>query len=176
MRGVRRILFPCQRGSVPFFAADRSVLRSFTGGFTPATRKGHQTNHVGNKPEDADDDRYSEVDFPHEVKKVLQVIYEAIKPLEELNENFDCSFQDVDHLVVKSTRGNFEFKPDYHNSNLVVKSYITGYLNYRFEPAPRSANGVTGAGHWLSIKDGHDMRGLVTRDLLKHCAGCVQFD
>ena len=30
-------------------------------------------------------------------------------------------------------------------------------------------------GLWLSVQDGHDMRGLVTRDLLRHCRGCPNF-
>jgi len=30
-------------------------------------------------------------------------------------------------------------------------------------------------GRWLNVRDGHDARGLITRDLLRHAAGCTRF-
>lgn len=53
--------------------------------------------------------------------------------------------------------------------NLVFTGYWchTGRTSrYRFDHAQ---------GRWLSSEDGHDLEGIVTRDLLRQCAGCPDF-
>jgi hypothetical protein len=43
---------------------------------------------------------------------------------------------------------------------------MSGVITYKFDPDTRE---------WLSEKDGHDMRGMVTRDILRVYRGCPDF-
>jgi hypothetical protein len=102
-------------------------------------------------------------DFRKEVTAMIKRMQVAIEPMVKQNDNFKVYFAEENHLVVETSRGNFDFRPDYKEGWLVLKSYISGYQNYRFDPEE---------GQWLSVKDNHDMRGLVIRDLIHHCVGC----
>ena len=114
------------------------------------------------------------VDFRAEAEKILDQLFVAIKPLEEINPNFQCQISSVHNstdsiktLVVETKRGNFKFTPDLGKKILVFQSYITGYHNYAYDHENHL---------WLSNKpDKHDLRGMVTREFLRHCTGCPQF-
>ena len=84
--------------------------------------------------------------------------------------NFECFNTEEDGkkmVFVRIVRGDFKFTPNPADETLVFQSYISGYHNYAFDAESKL---------WLSIKsDRHDLRGMVTRDFLRHCTGCIQF-
>ena len=55
---------------------------------------------------------------------------------------------------------------DYDEEILRVGSPMSGNYQYYYDLQQKL---------WLGTSDGHDMRGLVTRDLLRHCTGLPQF-
>lgn len=124
-----------------------------SGSSTPFTRKSRKNNLVG------------AFSFNEEYNKALIQISSAMKPLKELNANFEVKLEN-EMLEISTLRGKLVVKSDLEEQQLIVVSYLSGYHKYAFEPEERL---------WLSIKDNHDMRGLITRDLLRHCAGCAQF-
>ena len=108
--------------------------------------------------------------YKQEMEAILLQLFSSIKPLESLNTNFEClnSEEDGKKIVfVRTVRGDFKFTPNPVDETLVFQSYISGYHNYSFDTESKL---------WLSIKsDRHDLRGMVTRDFLRHCTGCIQF-
>ena len=108
--------------------------------------------------------------YQQEVDAIMFQLHKSIKPLEPLNTNFECLNLEEDGkkvLLVRTLRGDFKFNPNHDDSTLVFQSYISGYHNYSFDTESKL---------WLSIKsDRHDLRGMVTRDFLRHCTGCIQF-
>mmetsp|Transcript_7883 Transcript_7883/g.10910 ORF Transcript_7883/g.10910 Transcript_7883/m.10910 type:complete len:151 (+) Transcript_7883:3-455(+) len=128
-----------------------------------------------NKPITPSNSVSKSLDFRAEVEEVLDKLFIAIKPLEEINPNFQCQLSNAENssentktLLVATKRGNFKFTPDMGKGILIFQSYITGYHSYQFDYESRL---------WLSIKpDKHDLRGMVTREFLRHCTGCPQFN
>ena len=108
--------------------------------------------------------------YQQEVDAIILQLHKSIKPLEPLNTNFECLNLEEDKkkvLLVRTVRGDFKFYPNPEDSTIVFQSYISGYHNYSFDTESKL---------WLSIKsDRHDLRGMVTRDFLRHCTGCIQF-
>ena len=121
---------------------------------TPSTRK---------KPSTAA--AYS-FDFDTEARTTLDAYKRAIDPLKHLNQSFDCNLTHEGNLVVKTVKGDFVLRPDHDKKVISLKSYVSGFHNYEFDRVEKQ---------WVSIKDGHDMRGLITRDILRHCIGCPIF-
>lgn len=109
-------------------------------------------------------------DYKQEMEAILLQLFRSIKPLESLNTNFECLNTEEDGkkmVFVRTVRGDFKFTPNPADETLVFQSYISGYHNYAFDAESKL---------WLSIKsDRHDLRGMVTRDFLRHCTGCIQF-
>ena len=123
-------------------------------------------------------------------------IYRSINPLLELNEGFhwSCSRLDIvqqiaskypgtltdmsvlDPLVLADeavtlclnagNKGSYMFTVDRQLERLNVQSPISGTYSYTYSEEQ---------GLWFSVIDNHDMRGLITRDLLRHCRGCPMF-
>lgn len=108
--------------------------------------------------------------FLEEASLALLQIEEAVKPMIPFNKDFYVlrDVEEVDgQLVILTSRGPLVFKVDSEAEQLIVQSYLSGYHKYFFDS--------TETREWLSIKDGHDMRGLIARDLLRHCSGCPEF-
>lgn len=104
--------------------------------------------------------------FEEEVQKMLKAMEDSVQSLIPLNENFSVTFTNPEELVVQTLRGKYTIRPDHTKQLLVMQSYISGFHNYYFDPVDKV---------WLSVKDNHDLRGLFTRDLMRHCAGCPSF-
>lgn len=108
--------------------------------------------------------------FLEEASAALLQIEEAVKPMIPLNKDFHVlrDVEEVDgQLVILTSRGPLIFKVDSEAEQIVFQSYLSGFHKYFFDS--------TETREWLSVKDGHDMRGLIARDLLRHCSGCPEF-
>ena len=105
-----------------------------------------------------------EFNFESEILNIMFKIYDGVLPMETLNENFSVTMDEMEpKLIIATARGNITLSVDRTRDLLHVQSYITGHNFYVFEPEEKV---------WRSVKDGHDARGLIVRDMLRHCTGC----
>ena len=127
--------------------------RNFGSGIAGATRKAKQP----------DLPKYS---FSEASGRVLHEIENAIEHMKKINDPFEVT-KTEDELVVNSGKfGIFSFKLQPKDETLVYQSPVSGVVTYFYD---------TKEDHWLSIMDKHDMRGLVTRDFVRHHVGCPMF-
>eukprot|EP01039_Chlorochromonas_danica_P003420 gene3418-3747_t len=137
---------------------NHAVIRQTSRAFAqPVSRK---------KNRDQSENSNLEYYFEEEVQKMLKAMEASVQSLIPLNENFSVTFTNPEQLVVQTQRGKYTIHPDHTRQILVMQSYISGFHNYYFDPVDKV---------WLSVKDNHDLRGLFTRDLMRHCAGCPSF-
>jgi frataxin-like iron-binding protein CyaY len=146
------------------------------------------------QPESATASSSSTLDFnQHAIVAMLQ-IYKTLSPLLEMNQGFQWTCSQLDVLKKVATeygkdptdtsvlnqlaysdeslrllfdvgvRGSYIFTVDRQQERVNVQSPISGTYSYAYDGE-----------YWLSVMDGHDMRGLITRDLLRHCCGCPMF-
>lgn len=109
-----------------------------------------------------------EYNFDEEVRKAFQKIHDAVLPMKAYNAGFDVALVEAEpSLSITTERGKIEFTVDYPRKLMNLRTFMSGIHFYSFEPEESL---------WLSTKDDHDMRGLVTRDLIKHCTGCPNLD
>eukprot|EP01038_Epipyxis_sp_PR26KG_P004694 gene4694-6592_t len=110
-------------------------------------------------------------DFKTEYKLALDQVEKSVEHMKALNKYFEVErgFDENGNelLLIQVEKGNFLFKKSKNEDILAVQSYVTGFHLYSFDQESKQ---------WLSIKDGHDMRGLVTRDFLRHCIGYPLFN
>lgn len=107
-------------------------------------------------------------DFGTEALSMMKTIETAVAPLKLLNKNFEVYFtQDNSELIISTPRGNHRFFVDGNHELLILHSYFSGYHKYFFDKEERL---------WLCEKDGHDLRGLLTRDLMRHFNGVPTFE
>lgn len=104
--------------------------------------------------------------FDEQVKQLIVLVRNAVKPLESLNTNFKVSDNDIDQLTITCERGKHSIKVTNDKKKIVFQSFISGFHQYYFDEDDQL---------WLSIKDKHDLRGLITRDVMKHAIGCPIF-
>lgn len=129
---------------------------------SPATRK-KKTGAV-NGP-------VSSVNFSFQIDKVLSQIYEALDVgIIPVNADFKlarCTDRAQESVSLDAgDKGFYVFSVDWKMERLTVQTPISGVRQYEYEPAD---------GTWLNTIDRHDMRGIVTRDLLRHAKGCPKF-
>jgi frataxin-like iron-binding protein CyaY len=128
-------------------------------------------------------------DFNSKATEVLKQIYNALIPIINMNNGYKLYFISSDNdnndnnkindninditdlqgkelILEAGNRGSYIFRIDKQYQFLIVTSPTSGVYQYNYSIPD---------GYWLSIIDGHDMRGLVTRDLLRHCTGLPQF-
>jgi hypothetical protein len=152
-RNIQRC-FLQRSSSNPIFLWNRSLIANFSV-FQPASRK---SNAKKGTPT-------ALYNFQEEASKFLQLTYKAVIPLKEQN-NFNITFTEGKELKIETSRGPYRIHPDVKNSTMEFQSYQSGYSSYYFEPELKV---------WLSTKDDHDLRGLLTRDILRHWSGVPQF-
>jgi frataxin-like iron-binding protein CyaY len=92
---------------------------------------------------------------------------EIFKPLLPLNESMNIKRIPNELILETGQKGKFKFQVDILKENLVLSSPQSGVIFYYFSPETQQ---------WLSVKDDHDLRGLVTRDWLRSHGGCPLFD
>ena len=105
-------------------------------------------------------------DFREKAEEVLVHIDKALQPLVPLNDVFTIT-KSKDEVTVLTGKGQYSFKVNHSEETLFVASPMSGNFNYNYDAS---------SGHWLGTHDNHDMRGLVTRDLLRHATGLPAFD
>lgn len=106
-------------------------------------------------------------DFDEEAKKLMNLIIKAVEPILEINGYY---FEDrgAMGLALKcGSKGSYTFKIDFEELILIYRSPVSGSLQYKFCPESKL---------WLSINDGHDLRGIITRDLIRHSMGMPNFE
>ena len=111
----------------------------------------------------------SSVSFTVEVQKVLKQIYDGLNEgIIPLNSTYKLSWAKEGEKVTMDAneKGFYVFSADWNNELLTVQTPISGVRQYEFEPMEKT---------WLNTVDQHDMRGLVTRDLLRHARGVCKF-
>ena len=134
------------------------------------------------------------MDFNQTAVVAMVQIYRALSPLIEMNQGFQWTSSQLEVLKRVATqygadptntsvlnplaqadealrllfdvgvKGSYIFTVDRQQERVNVQSPISGTYSYAYDGE-----------HWLSVMDGHDMRGLITRDLLRHCRGCPMF-
>ena len=105
--------------------------------------------------------------FLAEAECMIAEIHDAIFPMKATNPEFRIEQVTSDELVVYiGDRGSYTFRIDQSQEVIVVISPISGHHKYNFDPRE---------GLWLGTADRHDMRGLITRDFLRHAIGFPQF-
>jgi len=103
------------------------------------------------------------------VARIFSSIEDTLRPLLSLNKDFELIVKPGEEIRLKvgnSERGHYVFIPNYDSELLRVNSPYSGTFEYFHCPDTEN---------WLCVIDRHDMRGIITRDLLKHCIGCPQF-
>jgi hypothetical protein len=107
--------------------------------------------------------------FSRDIDEVFAALESTFRPLLALNKDFELIVKpgtEVRLKVGNSDRGHYVFMPNYDTELLRVNSPYSGSFEYICCPDTKN---------WLCVIDRHDMRGIITRDLLKHCIGCPQF-
>lgn len=132
-----------------------SLIQSFTTAAVPAYRKG--------KPVE----KKEEYDFDAEVARALFQVHKAVEPLTKMNEGFQVHLVPNQSLTIETPRGKYRFYPERDRKILTLVSYFSGFHNYYFDIEDKL---------WLSDSDKHDMRGLITRDIMRHWNGMPHFD
>ena len=133
-------------------------------GATPTTRRRGGGGGEGAGP-------VKTVNFALEIDKVLNQVWAAldvgIMPLNaeyKLTRNQAARNESIS--LDAGDKGFYIFSVDWANELLTVQTPISGVRQYGYAPEE---------GTWLNTVDGHDMRGLITRDLLRHSRGCPKF-
>jgi len=111
------------------------------------------------------------VSFPLEIGKVLDQVHAALEVgIMPLNAEYKLTRSQAPRnesiSLDAGDKGFYIFSVDWANELLTVQTPISGVRQYEYSPDD---------GTWLNTIDKHDMRGLVTRDLLRHCRGCPKF-
>lgn len=97
----------------------------------------------------------------------LTHLSQLFDPLVSLNVGMKIERNENDLLIDTGLKGKFRFTIDDVKENLVLSSPQSGIIPYYFCPDTFQ---------WLSVRDNHDLRGLLTRDWLRLHSGCPQFD
>ena len=106
-------------------------------------------------------------DFDAETTRLFSSLHSALAPLVPLNPGFSLETDAEGGLTLDmGANGAYVFSRDPSTRSVKVQSPVSGVFGYHFDRE---------SGQWLSQTDGHDLRGLVTRDVLRHCVGCPRF-
>ena len=104
--------------------------------------------------------------FNEQGPMILKEIESAVSVMVNLNPVFKIEKKPNELSVDTGEKGKYTFSLNYNTLKLTVASPMSGNFNYRYD---------SDSGYWLGTQDGHDMRGLVTRDMIRHCTGMPKF-
>lgn len=107
-------------------------------------------------------------DFKKFCERELTVIEKALSPLLKSNPGYEISRPAPGQLkvFVGDSRGMYSFTADHPLGCLAVISPVSGIHKYGYDQEQDA---------WVSLDDRHDLRGIITRDFLRHCIGLPQF-
>jgi hypothetical protein len=142
-----------------------NAARAFSKLTSPSSRKGSKGQQAALETPDS---KAPEFDFDEEAARIIRKIYDQALPMEKTNPGFEVSYDpDEPSLVIFTAKGKLAFSKDTTRPVLIYQSFNSGSHNYMFN---------TDEGLWLSDQDEHDIRGIVTRDLIKHNIGMPNLD
>ena len=124
--------------------------------FTPSTRRKKVEPFVAEP----------DWDFLEEAKKCIKAVSIALEPMMELNEEFKLNTTDDELILDVGPRGQVVLSVDTKQECLCLSTPISGVFEYLYDVE---------TGQWLGSVDRHDMRGMITRDLLRHFRGMPNF-
>lgn len=96
----------------------------------------------------------------------MHSICDAVKHMVHINETFEIEMEPRELVIGLGKSGSFIFCFKHKNEILQLNSPVSGLLDYKYDRKQRQ---------WRNVKDGHDFRGIVTRDFLRICSGCPDF-
>lgn len=116
-------------------------------------------------------DNVQTFDFNSKGSDVLNLIQSALQPILVANTSFsltrDRNEKNNERITLNTgSKGYYVFTYDTMIQNLIIQTPISGMLQYYYD---------INENLWLNVLDKHDMRGLVTRDLLRHTLGMAKF-
>ena len=130
----------------------------------PASRKKRRGNNLSPAASTA-------VPFSSLGAAMLADIELAVADIPPRNEGYTLQYKSPNELNLDCVEhGSYVFKLDHETERLVVSTPVSGTLEYFYDNLDNPDEG-----RWLNLRDGHDVRGLITRDLLRHAAGCTRF-
>ncbi len=116
-------------------------------------------------------DNMQAFDFNSKGCDVLNHIQSALQPILVANTSFslnrDKNEKNNERITLNTgSKGYYVFTIDSVIQKLIIQTPISGMLQYYYD---------VNENLWLNVLDKHDMRGLVTRDLLRHSLGMAKF-
>lgn len=82
------------------------------------------------------------------------------------NSDFVVTSSDSELVIDVGEKGKFVFTIDYELSRINLVSPVSGVFQYAYDEDTMQ---------WLNSNDNHDIRGLITRDLLRYWKGLPNF-
>ena len=104
--------------------------------------------------------------FHEEAEKFIIKTKDVMENMKEFNSEFHVTYCESKLVVDTGEKGQFIFEIDKADEKIMLVSPVSGVFHYEFDVE---------TGEWISCLDRHDIRGLVTRDLLKHWKGCPKY-
>jgi len=133
-------------------------IRQFSTIFTPSTRRKKKFA----EPITAEPDW----DFLEEARKCIKKVSVALEPMMELNEEFKLNATEDELILDIGARGRVILSVDTKKEVMFLSTPISGAFEYVYDAETQQ---------WLGSIDHHDMRGMITRDLLRHFRGMPDF-
>jgi frataxin-like iron-binding protein CyaY len=104
----------------------------------------------------------NESKFQDEAEKLISKVKIIMEDMKTLNNEFLITHEDSTLTVDTGEKGQFIFSIDIENEKFRFSSPVSGVFQYEYDEE---------SGEWLSSVDRHDVRGLLTRDFIKHWIG-----
>lgn len=153
------------------FRRNVTQIRCMSNIVTPSSRRSRAANPAAKAEfEEAKekDEKVWDIDFDAEVMLILNQVNEAVIPMINLNPGFEVIFDDsVPILLIVTAKGKLTLTADKERGLINLQSFLSGVQHYYFDPEERN---------WLSSRDQHNLRGIVTRDLIRHNRGMPNLD
>lgn len=107
------------------------------------------------------------MDFFQESKALFDRVERGVEGMKDVNKHFVVSRSELEVVIdLGPDKGAFTLQRDVGKNEIMFMSPHSGAHRYTFSPEER---------RWLSIEsDRHDLVGILTRDLIRHAAGCPQ--
>ena len=113
------------------------------------------------------DDNHEQFDnFPVHANECLQSFQRALQPMLPLNPSFKISSSPLEVRLDTGSRGHFILSIDHHMHRMSLVAPNSGMFQYTYDSDSQA---------WIGVEDRHDMRELITRELLRHFRGCPAF-
>ena len=131
----------------------------------PFTRKSTGVIDQNKKEDELNQIEYE--NFLTNADECIDKFHRALLPMIPLNPSFVLSLIPGEEVKLDTgVRGSFILTIAHETLGMNLLTPISGIYQYSHDPD---------TGTWLSVADNHDMRGIVTRDLLRYFRGCPEF-